>query len=844
MRILKRFKKFLNRYVNGTKGVISLFLVLIISPLLSVSLLLVESARYQSAVEMMDEVIDAAGFSSLADYDSYLDERFGLLALSQESDADSLFNDLLSANTASLGSSVTVNSSTADGAYALSDTDVLKQQILEYSEIMVAVETVYEGLDLDDLIAKLEELLGVDDELKDFMSKMSDVADVSTTAAEVIDFMTDILGEYSDYKEALDDYEEAFEEFEEKYDDLLEILEDAQEYEEEQEASDEDDEDDDDSSSSSSSSSDNPYTSKIKNALTALSTAASTYQTEASDLKEALKDFVDDLTGVVENINSIAKKIYSMDTAADSTLAEQCTTSTSEWLEKIVEQLSYWVDRVVGDSYEEDAEEDEDALDEQIAALKTLQSTITAQKKKLSSSSGYTAESIADALEYDEIYDPISIGAISSQFETETQSSINYMNALADEDDTSGGSDLTDLMDLLDELLGLTVLYDTDLNAIVSTSVLYTGSNMDASSSLSVAAFTNIIDACNDFLDGLTSLNVIKALKALGEFLVALVEFIGAIVSWIAEFAVNIVTFASQGASEWYNSLLLYGYAAYNLPNRTNYSSGKTLAGYSYSKIFKLSGGGSSSASDGSLKSLSDISWTTAGSDTMFNGAELEYILTGSTSELQNQAAVFFNLYMLRILLDIGFIMSDTYVAAMASAASVASWAVYLFEIIAEPLVETIVLVNGGSEYLWNDVVYLTPAGISILYDDLTSIVKSNGSIPSTLASTISDKIESHFGKSSARKKALEADCKLDAGYTEHLLLLMMLTVNQEDYMDRLQNIIQMEAKENYDYSFDLSESYTYLYLDVDYTLNAMFNLDALTGSGLFTVNSTQYIGY
>ena len=45
---LKPIRKFVHKYVNGTKGMISIFLALVMSPLLSVSLLLVESARYQS----------------------------------------------------------------------------------------------------------------------------------------------------------------------------------------------------------------------------------------------------------------------------------------------------------------------------------------------------------------------------------------------------------------------------------------------------------------------------------------------------------------------------------------------------------------------------------------------------------------------------------------------------------------------------------------------------------------------------------------------------------------------------------------------------------------------------
>ena len=47
----KRVGTFFNRYINGTKGAVSLLLALVVSPLLSTALLLVESARYQNVVD-------------------------------------------------------------------------------------------------------------------------------------------------------------------------------------------------------------------------------------------------------------------------------------------------------------------------------------------------------------------------------------------------------------------------------------------------------------------------------------------------------------------------------------------------------------------------------------------------------------------------------------------------------------------------------------------------------------------------------------------------------------------------------------------------------------------------
>ena len=80
----KQIKQIFNKYINDTKGVISLFLALVMLPFTSTALIIVESARYQNAMELVDEMLDCIGLSSIADFDSYLESRDGLLAMSQE----------------------------------------------------------------------------------------------------------------------------------------------------------------------------------------------------------------------------------------------------------------------------------------------------------------------------------------------------------------------------------------------------------------------------------------------------------------------------------------------------------------------------------------------------------------------------------------------------------------------------------------------------------------------------------------------------------------------------------------------------------------------------------------
>lgn len=314
--------------------------------------------------------------------------------------------------------------------------------------------------------------------------------------------------------------------------------------------------------------------------------------------------------------------------------------------------------------------------------------------------------------------------------------------------------------------------------------------------------------------------------------MVAFIDFLQAIINWGEEIFRTLSEFITSGPKEWYNRVLLYGYGAYNLPNRTNYDSGKTVSGYFYEKVYRLAGGsGEGSAITGCLSDFSSVKNKT-GTDKMFKGAEAEYVLSGSTSELQNQSAAFVELYLFRLLLDLLPVLTNEQLSAIAAVAGPGSLLIKLAVVLAEPMLDCIVLVNGGKEYLFKKTIYFSYSGFVILQKDLTDIT----SISENLKGKIEDAITARNGNPA--EKGL-----CDASYTEHMLLLTLLSVNQTTFMRRIQNLIQMEAAAN-SQAFDLDKAYTYIYSDVKYTLNPMFNIDSLTKNGLFTATRRQYSGY
>ena len=92
MKLKQRTKRDL---IRRTEGVISLLLVLLLVPFYSVAAILMEVGRFQNAYRGLDDAIGSSEVSVLAQYDKYIKERFGLLAVSQDIDIDTQFNSYL-----------------------------------------------------------------------------------------------------------------------------------------------------------------------------------------------------------------------------------------------------------------------------------------------------------------------------------------------------------------------------------------------------------------------------------------------------------------------------------------------------------------------------------------------------------------------------------------------------------------------------------------------------------------------------------------------------------------------------------------------------------------------------
>lgn len=801
---MKRKKRY--RYINGVKGAISLFLVVCVSPFLTIALLLVESARYQSAVGMMDEVIGSSMFATLADYDSYLDERFGLLALSQEISPNTAFGEYMSYNTGLLGGSVTVESQNMEGVYPLTNTAVLKQQLIEYGEISVLAEVVTEGIDLEDLLDKFRELFHLDEINKDIEAVTAGV-DAAKEVEKLVEGITDAKKDYDEkYAPALSAYITAYQKFEDKVTDLASALAEAEENLEEGEGQDKVYEDDD-----------------VKASINALNGVAGEYKEAASKLKSELSTIQKDIDDIFSALKALPGKLHDFDTKS---AADQCSTSVYDWLNGIAEQVATVLDSTVGADYKDKTNAEKEALEDQMELLSVFSQDLVG--------------SDWDSAKVYHEYGPVDISTIGSVFADNLNNLLDTLTQMASVDESTSNK-LGNLLDIVGELFGLSVLYDANLDSVVSPSNMYASTTMSLSSQMSITSLTALVSAGREFMDSINSFGIItkvvKVAKAMVKLLEAIVTFLVAVVSWVGETLVNLAQFVMGGPQLWYDNILLYGYGAYNLPNRTTYKTEKTLSGYKYSDIFDLAGGQYRSAGlMGSLESLSNIG-SEAGTDEMFKGAEAEYLLVGSASELVNQSVSFFDLYMLRMVLDIYPIMKNPQVMQIASLAGPCAWIVKIVIILAEPMLDTIILVNGGKEYLVKDTVYMSYSGLIFLANDLVDVTVMGESLKDKIKDTI---------KTGGPHNQADEEGLFDATYSEHLLLLMLLSISQETFLQRLQNLIQTEARCKYkdEYEFRLGETYTYANSNVVYRLNPFIQFDSLTDHGLFRVTKKKYMGY
>lgn len=217
----KRKLSFLNKYINGTNGVISLFLAILMVPFASIAGVLVNSARINSAVALFDEALCSASNSTLGTYDKFLRERFGLLAMDQNTAShgsgysvqqliQDTFKEYMDKNTEVLSNTYDTSTVSATGVYPLADTDVLLSQVYEASKYTVPAKLVIDGFSIEDMIKALTKDLS---SVTGIFNTISSSASVVDKVANCDDKFTSLNNKIKSLEESKTNYDNAYNEF-------------------------------------------------------------------------------------------------------------------------------------------------------------------------------------------------------------------------------------------------------------------------------------------------------------------------------------------------------------------------------------------------------------------------------------------------------------------------------------------------------------------------------------------------------------------------------------------------------------------------------------------------------
>lgn len=871
MKDSKKKRKRLSRksLKQGARGAISILLCLLLSPFVTVTLALVEYARYQQVVELCDEVYELTGISVLSDYDTYLHQRFGLLATSQTNDLSTTGLSLLEENVKMLGNQVTLDGASVEGALSLSNVDILKQQVVDFSELTASAAVLEKDLNLDELLDKLSGLTEISGFL-DTVDSLADLTEAVRKAAEKLQNLEAVVQDAYDSANAITstattlaaDMAALYQKLSEQG---VALPEDAS-----QEAI-----------NAAIDSFQRDYQEDYRSILEQ-GKALYNQLKELPNKLDKIKTAADEFVAAVQEAKTAAEGVVdSNDQDPDGTITKAATQTLEEVLDEMESLIDSTIAEITDDAIQKGKEAVNDIID---TALETagLKDVVDRYQQILdgtyfSSPMGETAKQdliaflksvytvcqtqSGDALiEYfkDILIPDLTDLNLTDIWREVTNVADSAARALITEETKKVGEMINNLIDMVTSLFGvdIKVFYDDKLNAQIPSGDGDGGGYQDF-----LDAWSELKSAAQGFASALTSgiFALIKALIELTKMLVAIGKLLGAVITIVGEALGSIGEFVGDffdgDTRGVYERLLISGYMRHNLPCRLDADyildgeegAPTGLTGYSFGDIPSVETAGQSFTPPGGFEDLAQvINNTKSGSSTdpMFKGAHMEYILGGTNSEIANQNIAFFNMYFLRLMLNLVTVMKDNEVRALATSATIASWVVYIIYILAEPFCDMLLLVNNLSVPLVKSRCWLVPT-------QLTKYLTRLGE--ATLGSELEDQLKSFvngtdFGPNTSGAGESEEDAR-ETDYRTHMLILMMIFVGPDVQIKRLSDLIEMETKVYYDQqgeSFQMSKAYTAVTVSGKAELGAILDLGKASGAGTFlpSVELKQMISY
>lgn len=951
----KKVKERKYRFINGTKGVISIFLAILMVPFTAIAGSLINAARINSAVAIFDEALCNASNSTLGTYDSFLKKRFGLLAMSQDVSSKGgalnayTVSDLISEtfefymqeNLKSLSNTYITSESTATGVYPLADTDVLYTQILEYSKYNVPTQLVVDGLSIDDMIRNLENMIPGKN-IIDMITSGAKVADSMVTLAQDFEFLKDAVSEQetaeSNYTTAYETFSGAVSAYRSTKSEMEVVLPQKQNTIDTERAKIssivsqlEKLESDLKNLKNMQASSGSDYSTQIKQKQTELDdfkknhkedlqpwqdakddyattktyyeetlqsqhenvkTSHSDYKSKIGTLIGKIKTTKEKLTTVQSDILSMGNSVAGMTTTAAKNAIESIKQDNKEKItanDKLIAQTTDANEKARLEAENKALREQNDNLDNNKSVIDAQKSGYEAatqsMKEDISSinTEAYTAEveKLTSLQTTVAAYDTTNVLAISKSTYYKSLAKI-LTSADVEEAEKAMVAECVDaaiwsliesLIKFIEALFSAATIYDPNLKAVINETYYnetYGGLPSEKNRSVYPLSMGESGDAAlsqyykdligghpSAELDPLSGMDIISKLMSIfNKFgiirsnvtsimaivgLLNLAERIQKIMNaaeGIMQDIKDIIAYFGNmfSASAIGGRFLLAGYTSYMTSNRTTYT-GSALTGTSFNLRAQNVPTGMKGSVINNFGALVDsiVKAVEGGKEKCFYGAETEYIIFGSRSELINQSATFLAIYGVRLVCNLIPIFSNTEVNSIAAASTIGAPIVYLLYVLLEPLVDTIILVNMGKLPLFKNFVYLTPSGLEKLIKKFTKLKLSNEQIESAKSGFLSEIGASSCADSVGNTK-IDDESYFDIDYSQNLFVIMLI-VNPQKILERLSNIIQMEAVEyminkgmGSNGKFDLDYSYTYIRVNASFTTNEFIKLSESTG--------------
>lgn len=891
--------------------------------------MLIESSRYHATVSALDEIMDLSATSTLANYDEYLLDRFGLLAVDQKNgngDADrgltEIYKKYFDENLSGSRIAWKSDAVTVHGLYPLTDSAVIKNQIMEVSKLAAPTEFAASTImDLIDMLTEDAKGLQVFNSYADAAASVADELDNMAKTIESGEELKNLTVDLEVYKNRYIEKFTAFKvaaeavaaakrtiaakeqemtlkiqeaaseqgnsntfsmqiqtlnqsigELKLKYD-TNEITE--EEYKkqkdeiEKQIKSLEKSKKDADTKSSSAqtaankaqqelTSEQNSLQEKINNA----EAARTDYAEAIQNVKTTLKNVDDETNNIINNMKSIAEGVVDVSNKFnDASNAKQSYNNNKE-----IKNLDKQIEKLREEKRKVTDNQKKAVIDEKIAKAIEEKKKYNDDEKirsdtkvnddniHISMTTGIDAavETINDSLnEYDKnkitivcdgleaLYNKITVFRCSSDITSDFVCDSNSyyielegyipsgsLDAMLDKlneivDSTTGENSPTTILKLFSEVFDtifkINIFYDASLDAIIQTDIIANESGgIDD-------VFTSIGQVAED-LKNLTSpiwkfwelSKKLKAIVRLGRDLVRCAKCIMAYAESMVAKITGVGELFSGGLDGAYEKLILSDYLNLICANRTTYSRSAVMTGYSFSNA----GMGNSAHAEDTIAIVGDLTVLIntiknfgTGDSKQFCGAETEYLLTGSRSELVNQTAVFLQLYFLRLIIDIIPVLMDEEVQILAGASTLGAPLVYLLYVLLEPFLDSIFIANGNELDFIKHCIYLTPTGFATGLGRIEKVKLDTKAKSETR--TKFDKFLKGMNNVkdmrifNGRRGKKDDDSFFTADYSTYMLIFLVMQ-SSDVSLNRFSNIILTECK-NRKNSFDIGKTYTYL---------------------------------